>query len=162
MKDWIIRRGRREDCQAVYELICALARYEREPEAVVVSAEQLAEHGFGQDPVYELFVAEREADKEVFGMALFYTKYSTWKGPCLYLEDLMVDPTGRRTGAGRALFDAVAREAANRGCLRMEWQVLEWNESALGFYRHLGAELDAEWLNGRLSGTALASYARKA
>lgn len=142
------------DAPALHALIVELAVYEREPDAVEVTVAELAEDGFGADPAYGAFVVE-DAAHGVFGMALYYEKYSTWKGRCLYLEDLVVSQTQRGRGAGLALFKAVAEEAAVRGCRRMEWQVLDWNEPAMEFYRGMGAALDPTWVNGRLTGPAL-------
>lgn len=154
-----LRPATAADAPAMHALIVELAIYEREPEAVEVTAAELADDGFGEDPAYGAFVVE-DAEHGVFGMALFYEKYSTWKGRCLYLEDLVVTAPQRGRGAGLALFKAVAAEAANRGCRRMEWQVLDWNEPAITFYKGLGAELDPAWVNGRLVGATLQSFGR--
>lgn len=143
----------------MHALIVELAVYEREPDAVVVTPEELAVDGFGADPAYGAFVVE-DAEQGIFGMALYYEKYSTWKGRCLYLEDLVVTASQRGRGAGLALFKAVAAEAATRGCRRMEWQVLDWNEPAMEFYQSMGAELDPTWVNGRLVGEVLRSFGK--
>ena len=155
-QEWMIRAGRPDDIEAVHALIVALAVYERAESEVVVGIDALTRDGFGPDAIYELIVAESAG--KVVGMALWYVKYSTWKGKCGYLEDLMVADDYRGLGIGKALFDAVARESAERGYLRMEWQVLDWNEQAIGFYKRLGAGLDGDWLNGKLSGQVLANY----
>ena len=155
-QEWMIRAGRPDDIEAVHALIVALAVYERAESEVVVGIDALTRDGFGPDAIYELIVAESAG--KVVGMALWYVKYSTWKGKCGYLEDLMVADDYRGLGIGKALFDAVARESAERGYLRMEWQVLDWNEPAIGFYKRLGAGLDGDWLNGKLSGQVLANY----
>jgi GNAT superfamily N-acetyltransferase len=154
-----LRPASAEDAAAMHALIVELAVYEREPDAVVVTPDELAADGFGADPAYGAFVVE-DAEQGVFGMALFYEKYSTWKGRCLYLEDLVVTASQRGRGAGLALFKAVAAEATARGCRRMEWQVLDWNEAAIAFYRGMGAELDPTWINGRLMGEALQSFGK--
>ena len=153
---WLVRPGRPEDIPAVHALIVELAIYERAESEVIVGVETLMADGFGPDAIYELIVAE--ADGKVVGMALWYVKYSTWKGKCGYLEDLMVADSHRGLGMGKALFEAVARTSAQRGYLRMEWQVLDWNEPAIGFYKRLGAALDGEWVNGKLTGEGLARY----
>jgi GNAT superfamily N-acetyltransferase len=145
------------DVAKIHALIVELAVYELEPNAVEVTIEDLLDDGHGSNPAYAAFVVEDE-EHGVFGMALYYHKYSTWKGRCLYLEDLIVTERQRGRGAGLALFEAVAAEAARRGCRRMEWQVLEWNEPSIEFYKGLGAELDATWLNGRLTGDNLAKF----
>jgi GNAT superfamily N-acetyltransferase len=155
-EEWTIRAGRPDDIKAIHGLIMDLAIYERAESEFVVSIEELTQDGFGPDAIYELIVAE--SGGEVVGMALWYVKYSTWKGKCGYLEDLMVADDYRKLGVGKALFEAVARESAKRGYLRLEWQVLDWNENAIGFYNRLGAELDGEWFNGKLTGEALSSY----
>jgi GNAT superfamily N-acetyltransferase len=112
--------------------------------------------GFGPAPIFGFFVLENGPD--LVGLALFYTAYSTWKGRMLYLEDLVVTEAARRGGYGRLLFDAVVAEARRTGAQRLKWQVLDWNEPAIAFYKKLGAELDAEWINGNLSAKQLAAY----
>jgi GNAT superfamily N-acetyltransferase len=154
--DWTIRPGRIEDVPAIHRLIVDLAIYERAESEVVNTIDALSADGFGPEAIYELEVAEAEG--QIVGMALWYVKYSTWKGKCGYLEDLMVAESHRGLGIGKALFDEVARASANRGYLRMEWQVLEWNEAAIGFYKRLGAEMDEEWFNGKLTGEVLSDY----
>ncbi|KAA3650777.1 MAG: GNAT family N-acetyltransferase [Bacteroidetes bacterium] len=144
---FLIRKGRKEDCQAVLELIKELAIFERAEKEMVLSLEELQEDGFGKHPIYEMFVAELH-DK-VLGVALYYEKYSTWKGRCIYLEDLIVTEKHRGIGAGKALFEAVIQEAKQRNSGRMEWQVLDWNQSAIDFYKKYEAELDGEWINGK-------------
>ena len=142
-----IRQGKREDCMAVHQLIRELAIYERAEEEFVLSIDQLVEDGFGENPIYFLFVAE--LNNEIIGAAISYEKYSTWKGRCIYLEDLIVTEKYRGIGAGKSLFEAVIKEASNRNAGRMEWQVLDWNEPAIDFYKSYKAELDNEWINGR-------------
>ena len=154
---WKIRNAVPIDIPAVHALIVELAIYERAGDEVVTTVESLLADGFGPHPVYELIVAEFEG--QVVGMALWYVKYSTWKGKCGYLEDLVVGESHRGLGMGKALFEFVASRCADRGYLRMEWQVLDWNEPALGFYQSLGAELDPEWFNGKLTGSVLSNYA---
>lgn len=149
-RGWFVRLGRVEDCGAVHALIVELAIYEKEPDAVVVTVEDLERDGFGSDAIFGLFVAEDERTGEVIGMALTYEKYSTWKGRCLYLEDFVVRESRRGEGIGRALFEAVVEQARRQRVRRLEWQVLEWNAPARKFYEAAGADLDAEWLNGRM------------
>ena len=143
----IIRMARRGDEHAIMSLIRKLAEYEKAPHEVVNTAEELAIHLF-DERVCDALVAENEAG--IVGFALFYTNYSTWKGKCLYLEDLYILSEYRRTGVGSELFDRVVQIAKERDVKRMDWQVLEWNEPALDFYRKRGAHLDPEWMNGRL------------
>jgi GNAT superfamily N-acetyltransferase len=151
-----VRKGTKNDVRAVHALIVELAIYERAEQEVSNTVDQLLRDGFGEDPVYELLVAETEG--KVVGMALWYTKYSTWKGKCGYLEDLVVQADLRGRGIGKALFLEVAKACARRGYGRMEWQVLDWNEPAIGFYRSLGAGLDPEWLNGKLTKDELQTF----
>jgi len=151
-----VRKGTKNDVKAVHALIVELAIYERAEQEVSNTVDQLLRDGFGEDPVYELLVAETE--EKVVGMALWYTKYSTWKGKCGYLEDLVVQADLRGRGIGKALFLEVAKACARRGYGRMEWQVLDWNEPAIGFYRSLGAGLDPEWLNGKLTKDELQTF----
>ena len=143
----IVRKAQRGDEEAIMELILGLARYENAEGSVDNTAEKLGADLF--DHCYcEALVAEEGA--EVIGFALFYTSYSTWKGPCIYLEDLFVSESKRTIGAGGALFDSVVEIAKERKCARMDWQVLDWNDLAIDFYKKRGATLDEEWLNGRL------------
>lgn len=144
----LIREGKREDVADLLRLINQLADYEKALHEVEITEEQLLEDGFGENPIYELIVAE--LDQKVVGIALYYYKYSTWKGKCLYLEDFVVDEAFRKHGIGSKLFKAVRAVAQKKYVKRMEWQVLEWNEPAINFYKKEAAELDAEWLNGRL------------
>ncbi|MGI4741926.1 MAG: GNAT family N-acetyltransferase [Janthinobacterium lividum] len=155
--NYLLRRGREEDLPRVLALIQELAVYERAPEAVTNTLAMMQQDGFGPAPIFGFFVLENDA--ELLGLALYYTAYSTWKGRMLYLEDLVVTETARRGGFGRLLFEAVVAEARRTGAQRLKWQVLDWNEPAITFYQKLGAELDAEWLNGNLSAEQLASFA---
>lgn len=143
-----IRRADREDCSRLLELINELAVYEKAPEEVTVTLAHFEESGFGEKPVWWAFVAE--IDGKVEGFALYYIRYSTWKGQCLYLEDFLVTERLRGHGAGKLLFDQVIAEARALGMKRMVWQVLDWNEPAINFYKKYNANLQAEWLNGSL------------
>ena len=128
-----IRKGAQEDMVAVHALIMELALYEREPNAVIISVDDLKRHGFSEQR-FHCFVAEHKKSG-IVGMALYYSRYSTWKGPTLHLEDLYVKPKFRKGGLGKELFDKVVDEAAKQNVGRMEWTVLEWNEPALNFYK---------------------------
>lgn len=143
-----IRDARPGDEEAIHSLICELALYEKAPDEVINTVDQLRIDLF-EDSVCEALVVENEA-RQVVGFALFYQSYSTWKGRCLYLEDFYVKPEFRRGGIGSELFSKVVAIAKERGVKRMDWQVLDWNEPAIGFYRKHGAILDGEWVNGRL------------
>ena len=153
----VLRRGVETDLPQVLALVQELAVYERAPEAVTNTLAAMQRDGFGPAPIFSFFVLENAA-AEIIGIALFYTAYSTWKGRMLYLEDLVVTEAARRGGLGRLLFDAVVAEARATGAVRMKWQVLDWNEPAIAFYKKLGATVENEWLNGNLDDAQLASY----
>jgi GNAT superfamily N-acetyltransferase len=156
---FILREARREDVPAIVGLIEELALYERQPEDCHADPRLLDEHLFGPKPFAEVILAE--AAGEVIGFALFFHNYSTWlTRPGLYLEDLYVKPERRGMGAGKALLVELARIAAARGCGRMEWSVLTWNEPAIAFYRALGAVPMDGWRTYRLTGDALAALGR--
>jgi len=153
-----VRFAEPDDLPDVLRMIRALADYEREPDAVETTVEDLRRWVFGADPVASVLVAEDGA--AVVGMALWFRTYSTWTGvPGIHLEDLYVDPSARGTGLGRALLAALARIAADRGYRRVEWAVLDWNTPSIEFYEALGAEPMREWSTYRLSGRALAELA---
>ena len=144
-----IRKAVQEDMIAVHALITELAIYEREPNAVIISVDDLIRHGFSEQR-FHCFVAEHKKSG-IVGMALYYSRYSTWKGPTLHLEDLYVKPEHRQAGLGKELFDKVVDEATKQNVGRMEWTVLEWNEPALNFYKKDNATLDSEWHLGTLT-----------
>lgn len=141
-----IRAALPGDEQAIFELIYALAVYEKAPEQVSNSAAQLRIDLF-EDPICSAFVAEDKG--QIIGFALYYISYSTWKGRCLYLEDFFVIPEKRKQGVGEQLFHVIIDKAKELGVKRMDWQVLEWNQPALDFYNKHQAVLDSEWINGR-------------
>lgn len=144
-----IRAAVKEDCTAMMELINELALYEKAPQEVTVSFEHFVESGFGPNPVWWAFVAEQEG--KVIGFALYYIRYSTWKGQRLYLEDLLVTEALRGKGIGSLLFDRLIEECKLKKYSGMVWQVLDWNEPAINFYKKYDAHLDPEWVNGSLS-----------
>jgi len=148
METTLIRKGTKADLHEALALIQELAAYEKEPEAVVVSVEQMEAWGFQDNPFFEFFVAER--NEQIVGIAFYYLRYSTWKGPMIYLEDIVVKEEIRGNGIGARLFETVANECAKRNFHGMTWQVLDWNEPALNFYRKYNASFSAEWLNGYL------------
>src|ERR1022692_4078281 len=144
-----IRRATKEDCQRLLELITELAVYEKAPREVTVTLDHFIESGFGEKPVWWAFTAE--ADGRILGFALYYIRYSTWKGCRMYLEDLIVTEAARGKGIGKLLFDQLIAEAKELGLNGMTWQVLDWNEPALNFYKKYEANIEAGWLNGSLS-----------
>ena len=144
-----IRKGRKQDLSAVLELVKELAVFEKEPDAVKVTVEDMERDAFGEKPVFEFWVAEIEG--EIAGTAITYVRYSTWNGPVMYLEDFIVSQAHRRKGIGAMLFEEVLRETARRGYRHCTWQVLDWNELAIGFYKKYGSELDGGWVNGTLT-----------
>lgn len=147
-----IRRAEWEDCARIMELVHELAVFEKAPQEVTVSMEHFIESGFGPNPVWWAFVAEvpeatSPTGKLVIGFALYYIRYSTWKGQRMYLEDLLVTESWRGKGVGALLFERLFEEARNRQLNGIAWQVLEWNEPAIKFYKKLNATLDGEWIN---------------
>jgi GNAT superfamily N-acetyltransferase len=143
-----IRRAVKEDCSAMLDLIRELALYERAPDEVTVSMEHFIKSGFGDNPVWWAFVAE--SDGKVIAFALYYIRYSTWKGRKMYLEDIVVTEEWRGKGAGKKLMDVLIKEAKDKGFVGINWQVLEWNEPAIKFYERYKATFDGEWLNASL------------
>lgn len=144
-----IRKATATDMKDVLALIHELAIYENAPNEVINTEAQLIEDGFGNQKAFDCLVAI-SSKGETVGMALFYTGYSTWKGKTLYLEDFLVKQAFRKEGIGQQLFEAVVSEAKKRKVKRMDWQVLDWNEPAINFYKKNNALLDSEWINGRL------------
>ena len=141
----IIRESVREDVPAMFELIKELALYEKAPEQVINTVEQMYLDGFGENPIFGTIVSE--VDGLVVGMELYYFRYSTWKGKRLYLEDLIVSETMRGKGLGEKLLEATIEQARKTACTGLMWQVLDWNEPAINFYKKFGARFDEEWLN---------------
>jgi GNAT superfamily N-acetyltransferase len=149
-----VRQATPADVPQIYAFIVELAVYEREPEGVTGTPEMLADALFGPHPSAEALIAE--VDGEPVGFAVFHGTFSTWEcAPGIWLEDLYVPERHRRAGAGYALLSRLAALAVERGCPRLEWHALDWNELALGFYKRLGAERESEWELHRLSGEAL-------
>lgn len=146
-EDIKIRKAERGDEHALMGLVQELANFEKAPDEVINTPEQLAIDLF-DDKLCDCYVYE--VDGVIRGMALYYISYSTWRGRCLYLEDLYIQPNFRRSGIGIKLFQTLIDEAKNLGVKRMDWQVLDWNTPAIEFYKKLGATLDPEWINGRL------------
>ncbi|WPU96295.1 GNAT family N-acetyltransferase [Mucilaginibacter sabulilitoris] len=151
-----IRVARQDDCPRLMELVHELALYEKAPEEVTVTLQEFEDAGFGTKPVWKAFVAE--ANGIIVGFAVYYIRYSTWKGCRLYLEDLIVTEEYRGKGVGKLLFNILITEAKELGYSGMVWQVLDWNEPALNFYRKYEASIEAGWLNASLSKEQLLNY----
>ena len=147
-----IRRGTKNDMKAVLDLIQELAIFEKEPDAVVVTVADLERDGFGENPLFYTFVAEVEGDssdseqaKQIVGMALYYYRYSTWKGRTIHLEDLIVKDKMRGSGIGLALYTKIIEQGKADNVRRIEWNVLDWNTPAIDFYKKSGAKILADW-----------------
>ncbi len=139
----IIRIATKNDMPSVLELIQELAVFEKEPEAVVVTSEDLVRDGFSENPLFECFVAEEK--NEIIGMALYYYRFSTWKGKTIHLEDLIVKEDKRGTGAGFALYTEIIKKGKAENVRRIEWNVLDWNTPAIDFYKKSGANVLKDW-----------------
>ena len=160
----LVRKARKKDLPSVLGLIKELAAYEKAPKEVKVTLKELERDGFGKQKVYDCFVAEdltpypspknRRGEKtptnKIVGMALYYTKYSTWKGRCIYLDDIIVTESMRRLGIGKKLFDAVVGVSKKRKARKLEWLVLDWNKPAINFYKKYSTVFDKEWINCKL------------
>lgn len=151
-----VRKGVKSDLLAALELIKELALYENAPDEVSVTVEDMERDGFGEDPVFYFFVAEVE--RKIVGISLYYVKYSTWKGKCIFLEDIIVTEQYRKQGVGKKLFDEVVKVSKELNVQRLEWQVLEWNEPAIRFYEKINSNLDKEWINCKLTKEQILHY----
>ena len=140
-----IRKAVKEDCPQIMDLIKELAEYERAADQVSVTFEHFVESGFGPHPVWWSFVAE--VDGKIVGIALYYIRYSTWKGQRMYLEDIVITNEMRKSGIGTKLMDAIIVEAKEKKFSGIMWQVLDWNEPAINFYKKYNAAFDKGWLN---------------
>lgn len=145
----IIRKGTQQDIAQALGLVKELALYEKAPNEVEVTIEEMTEWGFGADKQFDFYIVE--IDNTIVGIALYYFKYSTWKGKCLFLEDIIVTENHRQKGIGKLLFNKVVEVAKQTKVRRMEWQVLEWNAPAIKFYESYNATLDGEWINCKLT-----------
>lgn len=155
----MIRFAEKEDMTSVLKLIQELADFENEPDAVIITAEDLIRDGFGSNPKFHCLVAEEEA--EIVGMALFYPRYSTWKGPTFHLEDLIVTQSSRGNGFGKELYSAFINFAAQKQVKRIEWAVLDWNTHAIDFYKKSGADVLDDWKTVQMDDHAIASYIKR-
>ena len=139
----IIRKGTPQDMPDVLALITELAVFEKEPNAVVISTEDLVRDGFSENPLFHTFVAE--VNEEIIGVALYYYRFSTWKGKTIHLEDLIVKENNRGTGAGFALYSEIIKQGKKDNVRRIEWNVLDWNTPAIDFYEKSGAKVLTDW-----------------
>ncbi len=144
-----IRKGTAADIPSALNLVKELAVYEKAPDEVEVTIEEMTNWGFGLDKQFDFYMAS--INNEIVGMALYYFKYSTWKGKCLFLEDIIVTESQRGKGIGKLLFDKVVQDSKDMNVRRMEWQVLDWNTPAIEFYKKYDAVLDGEWINCKLT-----------
>lgn len=144
-----IRRAVKGDCPRMLELVHELATYERAPQEVTVTLDHFEKSGFGPNPVYWAFVAE--TSEMIVGFALYYIRYSTWKGQRMYLEDILVTESWRGKKIGQLLFDRLIIEAKEKALHGITWQVLDWNQPAINFYKKYNASFDDEWVNCSIS-----------
>jgi GNAT superfamily N-acetyltransferase len=151
-----IREGKASDMPSVLKLVQELADFEKEPDAVIVTIADLEKDGFGESPLFKTYVAE--LDNEIVGMALFYPRYSTWKGSTIHLEDLIVTQHKRGLNIGRALYNKVLEYGYNKGVNRIEWVVLDWNTPAIKFYKKTGAVILDNWNIAQIDKQAIKNY----
>lgn len=144
-----IRKATATDVPVMMDLVKVLAEYEKAAHEVINTEEQMLKDGFGEHPLFEAILAEE--DETVIGMAIYYYRYSTWKGKRIYLEDIVVKEENRGSGAGKALFEEVISIGKSTACTGMMWQVLDWNESAINFYKKYGTNFSDDWVNCKLN-----------
>ncbi len=149
----IVRKGTKADMAQVHALICELAEYEKAPQEVTNTVDDMIRDGFGEHPIFFCLVAQLE--EKIVGMAIYFIKYSTWKGKGVYLDDIVVTETMRGKKVGKQLFDAVMKDAFDIGAQQLHWQVLDWNEPAINFYKKYNAQMDSEWINCKLTRSEL-------
>lgn len=144
--EFLIREAKKSDISNILALVKELAMFENAPEEVINNEEKMLEDGFGKNPIFGCYIAENNI--ETIGFALFYYRYSTWKGKCIYLEDLFIKEQYRKTGVGKKLFEKIIEKANSEKCNRLNWQVLDWNINAVNFYNKFNAKYDKNWWNG--------------
>ncbi|WP_461453054.1 GNAT family N-acetyltransferase [Mucilaginibacter sp.] len=154
--DITLRVAKKEDCPRLLELVNELAIFEKAPEEVTVALQEFEDAGFGNNPVWKAFVAVNH--DVIIGFALYYVRFSTWKGRRVYLEDFIVTKEYRGKGIGKLLFEQIIKETNELGYSGMVWQVLDWNEPAIGFYKKYEANIEGGWLNASLSQEQAAKY----
>tara|TARA_B100000886_G_C20133962_1_gene371105 strand:+ start:90 stop:581 length:492 start_codon:yes stop_codon:yes gene_type:complete len=152
----IIRKAKKSDTEAIFSLVQELAIFEKEPGAVIINKKTIKEHGFGKKPLFKCFVAE--LNEKVVGIALFYPRYSTWKGPTLHLEDLIVTKEMKGRGIGSMLYTAFLEYAYKAGVERAEWAVLDWNRPAINFYQKSGAKVLNDWRTVQMDKKSIKNY----
>jgi GNAT superfamily N-acetyltransferase len=153
-----IRKATENDIPFILQMIRGLAEYEKEPREVTITEADLRRDGFGKNPLYMCLILE--LNEKAVGFALYYYRYSTWKGKTLYLEDLFVIPESRGAGLGKLAMVELAKIASDTGCVRFEWQVLDWNQPAIDFYKSFGTQLLPQWVNCRLERAGIENLAR--
>lgn len=156
-----IRVGQKEDMVSVLKLIQELANFEKEPDAVIITVEDLIRDGFGEQPLFHVFVAETDSDsnnKEIVGIAFYYYRYSTWKGKIIHLEDLVVKHDRRGQGIGYALYSEIMKQAQRDNVKRIDWNVLDWNTPAIDFYEKTGAKVLKEWHVAQMDEAGIADF----
>lgn len=154
-----IRKGERHDMDSILNLVTELAIFEKEPNAVKITVEDLILNGFKDDPEFYTYVAQ--VGDEIVGMALYYNRFSTWVGTAIHLEDLIVTKKFRGFGIGRALYNSVLEEALIKGAKRVAWEVLDWNIAAIDFYESTGAVMFKEWNICQISNDSIVNYLSK-
>lgn len=154
--DFIIRKGEEQDMQAVFDLITELAVFEKEPDAVIITVADLIKDGFSENPKFKIFVAEQQ--NNIIGIALFYERYSTWKGKAIHLEDLIVTKAKQKIGAGKALYTAVLKYAHDNNFNRVAWEVIDWNTNAIDFYKSTGATYLHDWSVVQMNKESLSKF----
>lgn len=157
----IIRKANPDDMQAVLGLIQELADFEKEPDAVLVTVDDLKKDGFGTNPLFYVFVAEVDSDlqaKQIVGIALYYYRYSTWKGKIIHLEDLVVKSSMRGKGIGNALFSEIIKQGKRDKVRRIDWHVLDWNKPAIDFYEKAGANVLKDWYLTQIDEQGIATF----
>ncbi len=156
MENLLLRFATKEDMPFVLELIKELASYERAPDEVTISIGDLEKDGFGDNPIFKALLAV--VDDQIAGMSFYYYSYSTWKGKCIYIEDIIVKEAFRGKGVGSILFDEIIEIAYQEDARRLEWQVLDWNEPGINFYKKYDADFDNSWVNGKLTRESIIKY----
>jgi len=154
--EFSIRLGAQKDMQAVLDLITELAIFEKEPDAVEITVDDLINDGFSEHPKFKVFVAEQE--NNIIGIALFYERFSTWKGRTIHLEDLIVTKEKQKIGAGKALYTAVLKYAYDNNYNRVAWEVIDWNTNAINFYKSTGATYLDDWSVVQMNKENLAKF----